>query len=122
MIRVRRIDHVSLNVTDRTCSIAWYSDVLGLRQQNQPTADAEPVFLGEPGTQLGLFQAQLPAAPHEPESAGLRHVALLVDDLADAQEHLRAHEVAFTYEDHGNAESVYFQDPDGHTVELTTYR
>jgi catechol 2,3-dioxygenase-like lactoylglutathione lyase family enzyme len=121
-MQLQRLDHVSLNVTDRTRSIAWYRDVLELEQRNLPTADDEPVFLGDPGLQFGLFQAQAPAGAREPESAGLRHVALVVDDLGEAQEHLRAHEISFNYEDHGNAESVYFRDPDGHTIELTTYR
>jgi len=121
-MQLKRLDHVSLDVTDRARSIAWYRDVLGLPQRNQPTADDEPVFLGDPGLQFGLFQAQAPAAPRVPGSAGLRHVALVVDDLGEAQEHLRAHEISFTYEDHGNAESVYFRDPDGHAIELTTYR
>jgi catechol 2,3-dioxygenase-like lactoylglutathione lyase family enzyme len=121
-MHLQRLDHVSLNVTDRKRSIAWYRDVLGLAQRNQPTEDDEPVFLGDPGLQFGLFQAQTPAAAREAESAGLRHVALVVDDLDEAQRHLRTHEISFVYEDHGNAESVYFRDPDDHTIELTTYR
>ena len=120
-MQLQRLDHVSLNVTDRARSVAWYRDVLGLPQRNQPSADDEPVFLGDPGLQFGLFQAQTPAAEREPESAGFRHVALVVDDLGEAQEHLRAHEIRFNYEDHGNARSVYFRDPDGHTIELTMY-
>jgi catechol 2,3-dioxygenase-like lactoylglutathione lyase family enzyme len=122
VIQLQRLDHVSLNVSDRTRSIAWYRDVLGLPQRNQPREDAEPVFLGDPGLQFGLFQAQSPAPEREPESAGLRHVALVVDDLDHAKDRLRAHEVSFSYEDHGNARSLYFRDPDGHTIELTTYR
>ncbi len=120
-MELRRLDHVSLNVTDRERSIAWYRDVLGLPQLNQPTDDDEPVFIGEPGLQFGLFQAQVASPAREPESSGLRHVALVVDDLDAAQERLREHGVDFNYENHGNALSVYFRDPDGHVLELTTY-
>lgn len=120
-IRLRRLDHVSLNVTDRARSIAWYRDVLGLPQLNEPTDDDEPVFLGEPGLQFGLFQAQRESPAREPESSGLRHVALVVDDLAAARRRLREHGVPFDDADHGNALSVYFRDPDGHVLELTTY-
>jgi catechol 2,3-dioxygenase-like lactoylglutathione lyase family enzyme len=120
-MKLERLDHISLNVTDRVRSVAWYRDVLGLPQRNEPTAADEPVFLGDPGLQFGLFQAQTPAAEREPESAGFRHVALVVDDLGATQEHLRARGITFNYEDHGNARSVYFRDPDGHTIELTTY-
>ena len=120
-MELRRLDHVSLNVTDRARSIVWYRDVLGLPQLNQPTDDDEPVFLGEPGLQFGLFQAQRQSPAREPESSGLRHVALVVDDLQSAQERLREHGVPFRYADHGNALSVYFRDPDDHVLELTTY-
>jgi catechol-2,3-dioxygenase len=36
---------------------------------------------------------------------GLDHVAITVEDL---------------YEDHGSVHSIYFGDPDGHQIELTT--
>jgi len=100
-VRLQRLDHVSLNVTDRARSIAWYRDVLGLPQLNQPTADDEPVFLGQPGLQFGLFQAERESPARKAESSGLRHVALVVDDLDGAQERLRSNGVEFRYEDHG---------------------
>jgi len=68
-----------------------------------------------------LFQAQRTSPAREPESSGLRHIALVVDDLDAAQERLREHGVEFRYENHGNALSVYFSDPDNHVLELTTY-
>src|SRR3954468_3421192 len=120
-MRLQRLDHVSLNCTDRQRAVAWYRDVLGLTQLNQPTEDDEPVFLGRPGLQFGLFQAQRPSPAREPESSGLRHVAIVVDDLDAAQERLRSHGVEFRHEDHGNVLSVYFHDPDGHVLEITTY-
>lgn len=46
---------------------------------------------------------------------------IVFDDLDAAQERLRSQGVEFHYEDHGNALSVYFRDPDGHVIELTTY-
>ena len=84
-MELQRLDHVSLNVVDRARSIAWYRDVLGLPQLNQPTADDEPVFLGQPGLQFGLFQAERDSPAREAESSGLRHVALVVDDLDGAR-------------------------------------
>jgi glyoxylase I family protein len=118
---LQRLDHVSLNVGDRLQSIAWYRDVLGLEQQNEPTEDEEPVFMGDFGACVALFQAQEPAPDRTYESAGLRHVAFTVDSLERAQDRLREHGVDFRFEDHGNANSVYFRDLDGHTIELTVY-
>jgi catechol 2,3-dioxygenase-like lactoylglutathione lyase family enzyme len=118
---LQRLDHVSINVADRARSIAWYRDVLGLEQRNEPSDDAEPVFMGEFGACIALFQAEVVSPERLPESSGLRHVALTVDDLDQAQEHLRAQDVDFRFEDHGNAHSVYFRDPDGNVIELSVY-
>jgi catechol-2,3-dioxygenase len=38
-VRLQRLDHVSLNVSDRARSIAWYRDVLGLEQRGEPRGD-----------------------------------------------------------------------------------
>ena len=122
-MRLRRLDHVSLNVSDRARSIAWYRDILGLEQRGEARRDDWPVFMGEFGACVALFQAQVETAERAPESTGLRHVAFMVgrDDLASAQTRLREHGVEFRFEDHGNAHSVYFPDPDGNVIELTTY-
>lgn len=120
---LRRLDHVSLNVTDRPRAIAWYRDVLGLEQRGEEAAVDEPVFMGEFGACIALFQAQITSPPRDTESSGLRHVAFMLgrDDFERSQDHLRERGVEFRPEDHGNAYSVYLKDPDGNTIELTTY-
>jgi catechol 2,3-dioxygenase-like lactoylglutathione lyase family enzyme len=120
---LRRLDHVSLNVSDRARSIAWYRDVLGLKQRGEPRQDDWPVFMGEFGTCIALFQAQVHSPERQAESAGLRHVAFMVDggELVRAKARLDEHGIAFRFEDHGNAHSVYLSDPDGNVIELTTY-
>ena len=121
--RLDRLDHVSLNVSDRAASIAWYRDVLGLEQRNEPRQDDWPVFMGEFGRCIALFQAEVVSPARAKESSGLRHVAFMVsrEDLERAREHLTARGVEFRSEDHGNALSIYLADPDGNVVELTTY-
>ena len=122
-MELQRLDHVSLNVSDRSRSIAWYRDVLGLAQRGEPRRDDWPVFMGEFGACVALFQAQVEAPERQPESTGLRHVAFMVgpDELVRAEGRLREHGVEFRFEDHGNARSLYFPDPDRNTIELTTY-
>jgi len=122
-VELRRLDHVSLNVRDRSRSIAWYSGVLGLEQRGRPRRDDWPVFMGDLGACVALFQARVESPDRAPESTGLRHVAFMVgrDDLPVAQERLRDHGVDFRFEDHGNAQSLYFPDPDGNVIELTSY-
>lgn len=121
--RLDRLDHVSLNVSDRPAAIAWYRDVLGLEQRNEPRKDDWPVFMGEFGRCIALFQAEVESPARAPESTGLRHVAFMVarEDLDRAREHLVARGMEFRSEDHGNALSVYVTDLDGNVVELTTY-
>jgi catechol 2,3-dioxygenase-like lactoylglutathione lyase family enzyme len=51
------------------------------------------------------------------------HIAFR-DDRASfeaAQGSLASSEVEFRFSDHGSAHSIYFDDPDGHLIELTTY-
>jgi catechol-2,3-dioxygenase len=121
---LQRLDHVSLNVGDRERAIAWYAEMLGLHQKNEPAADDEPVFLGAFGACIALFQAASDPGPREPESAGLRHVAFALEaaDFAAAREHLEERGVAFRPEEHGFASSLYVPDPDGNVIELTCYR
>jgi catechol 2,3-dioxygenase-like lactoylglutathione lyase family enzyme len=121
--RLQRLDHVSLNVGDRPRSIDWYRDVLGLELMNEPGADDWPAFMGRFGACVGLFQAQSPAAGRKAEAVGFRHLAFMVgrEDLEHARAHFAELGVEFRFEDHGNAHSVYVRDPDGHTIELTTY-
>ena len=56
---LQRLDHVSLNVGDRQRSIAWYRDVLGLEQRGEAGRDDQPVFMGEFGACVALFQSQV---------------------------------------------------------------
>jgi len=121
--QLQRLDHVSLNVSDRRRSIAWYRDVLGLELRNEPRADDWPAFMGAFGTCIGLFQAQTAAPERETEQVGFRHVAFMVgrEGLERARAHFEQAGVDARFEDHGNAHSLYVRDPDGHVIELTNY-
>ena len=122
-LHLLRLDHVSLNVSDRARSIAWYADVLGLEQRGAARQDDWPVFLGAFGACVALFQAKVQSPERQEESTGLRHIAFLVEreDIGRAQTRLEERGVEFRFEDHGNSHSVYFSDPDGNVIELTTY-
>jgi catechol-2,3-dioxygenase len=123
-VELQRLDHVSLNVADRPRSIGWYRDVLGLEQGGEPREDDWPVFMGEPGACIALFQAQARSPERQQESTGLRHVAFTVDrdGLARAKARLAERDVPFRWEDHGSADSLYVDDPDGNVIELTAYK
>lgn len=123
-IRIQRVGHVVLNVRDLRRSVAFYRDLLGLREVGR--YGRQMVFFsatGENHHDLALFEvgaaAQAPLAP----SVGLCHVALKIgEDLAalrQAKRHLEASGVAILRtENHRVSQSLYFQDPDGNELEL----
>ena len=55
--------------------------------------------------------------------ARVLHFALRADrkNFERAQQELKQRGIAFHFEDHGIAHSIYFGDPDGHKLEITTY-
>jgi catechol-2,3-dioxygenase len=63
------------------------------------------------------------AAPDCRAAAIMRHVAFQVDriNFVNAQETLRSRGIEFAFQDHSISQSIYFQDPDGYELELTTY-
>jgi len=52
------IDHVGIRYRDLPRAVAWFRDVLGLQIDHQTQAMAF-VHVGDDGSQLALFQAQV---------------------------------------------------------------
>ncbi len=126
MFRIEHIDHVALTVRDVTASIAWYKDVLGLEQRHAEAWNNRPAMLCAGETCLALFEAHEDNpddAPNADTTLIMKHLAFRVDrdNFEAAQEALRAWDIPFTYSDHTISESIYFHDPNGHRLELTTY-
>jgi catechol-2,3-dioxygenase len=117
--RVQGLDHVALTVGDQKVSEGWYRDVIGLERQHAAEWGDTPVALMAHGSGVALFTA----APDDQGAVGLRHIAFRADreSFELAQEDLRDRGTAFEFQDHGVAHSIYFQDPDGLQLELTTY-
>jgi catechol 2,3-dioxygenase-like lactoylglutathione lyase family enzyme len=133
--QVDQIDHVEFFVPDRHRAAAWYDRVLGLKilpDCEHWAADPHgPLMISSDGgrTKLALFQGQPQAAR---ETAGFHRVAFSVRaadfcrflDLLPAL-NLTTHEglvvTADQVKDHSGAYSLYFCDPYGHRLELTTY-
>jgi catechol 2,3-dioxygenase-like lactoylglutathione lyase family enzyme len=115
--RVQGLDHVALGVGDQEASRRWYADVLGLHREYEAEWGDTPVALMEGGSGLALFRS--PGS----QSPAMRHIAFRVDaeNFALAQDELRRRGIDFEHEDHDVARSIYFEDPDGLQLELTTY-
>lgn len=124
MFQLEGIDHVAFAVRDVTASAQWLIDVLGFERRFEGMWDDVPVFIGKGETALALF----PAA-NENEIAGARggvgflHLAFRASRAAflAAQEELARRGITFTFEDHEISHSIYFRNPDGLRLEITTY-
>lgn len=142
--------HFSLTVSDLERSIAWYTEVLGLelvhrqRQENEYTQ----VLVGIPGAVLEIAQFAVPGVPparstHMLElveyvaprggnfgelptnTVGCAHLALMVTDIHERCERMRALGVVFrntpvaiTAGANTGGFACCFHDPDGITLEL----
>ena len=114
--RVESLDHVALGVSDQSASETWYRDVLGLEREHADAWGDTPRAVMAAGSGLALFGRSV----HGP---GFHHLAFRVDreNFELAQEELREAGIEFEFADHDVSHSIYFTDPDGVRLELTTY-
>ena len=133
--RVLQIDHVELFVPDRHEAADWYCRVLGLQVVpgfEQWTADPRgPLMIATTagGTKLALFEGQ---PQQSMPAAGFDRVAFRVDADGfiafvrrlgdhDLNDHQGRPLTADGVVDHDLAYSIYFCDPWGNRLEVTTY-
>ena len=131
---VIQIDHVELFVPDRYEAADWYGRVLGLRIipefEHWAENPAGPLMVSSgAGTKLALFTGEAQGAR---PTAGFHRVAFQVDadgfvafvgrlDGQQLSDDRGRAVTAASVVDHGRAYSIYFCDPYGHRLEVTTY-
>jgi catechol 2,3-dioxygenase-like lactoylglutathione lyase family enzyme len=123
MIQFEAIDHIALLVHDMPRAIQWYHDVLGMERRFQDiwTGSRDPVVMATGTVQLALFR---PASEtYVPAHDLNEHVALRVDhaNFELAQQRLDERGIPFKLWDHKICLSLYFFDPDGNQIEVTTF-
>jgi catechol 2,3-dioxygenase-like lactoylglutathione lyase family enzyme len=129
------IDHVELFVPDRYEAARWYERTLGLKvlpaYEHWAANPQGPLMISNDGgaTKLALFEGD---PQRERPTAGFHRVAFRVTGDAFAaflqnasvlqlkDNHGRPVTAAAAV-DHGAARSIYFSDPYGHRLEVTTY-
>ena len=123
-LHTQGIDHVAITVSDLRRSHDFYAGVLGLERRHEDWR--EPMFMLAGDTGLALFTTEM--MPGSGEAQGtpdirVMHFAFRVDreEFDRARAELSDAGIAARYEDHGSVHSLYFDDPDGHKVELATY-
>ena len=119
------IDHVALSVRDVKRSAQWYIDVLGFERLHEGRWNDVPVFVGKDNAAVALFPLRSGKVSNSSSSAGPRvlHFAFRTTraNFVAAQHELRAGGIEFEFQDHEISHSIYFDDPDGHEIEITTY-
>jgi len=124
-MQLEGIDHVAVGVRNVEQSAKWYIEVLGFDRQYDGVWNGVPTFVGKGNTGIALF----PASPGA-KSTHLGHRDLRILHLAfranrqnflAAQLELQKRGIKFEFSDHEISHSIYFRDPDGHQLEITTY-
>lgn len=124
-----RLDHIVLPIWDVEKSIAFYRDLLGLRLVDAydggdwggypwlmlifALSDKREIVL------VHFAGAKRPPADKLPKDG--RHLAMAETGSLDPwRKKLRDADIDFWEEDHGDQQSLYFQDPNGVTLEITS--
>jgi catechol 2,3-dioxygenase-like lactoylglutathione lyase family enzyme len=119
------IDHVALAVRDVERSAAWYCEVLGLERRHQDVWGSCPAVVGIGTTSVALFPVAGPSPQPRPgrDVVAMRHLAFRASrrEFENARAALAARGIATETQDHQISQSIYFEDPDGHEIEITTY-
>jgi catechol 2,3-dioxygenase-like lactoylglutathione lyase family enzyme len=126
-----RFDHLAIPVYDAARTLQFYTEVLQLPLVDALSGDdwgGKPwlmMFFGTGSGQLLALCALYGAQP--PHSDGLpsdvRHYAFSVSSATEQEKwkrRLAQHGIVFSEEDHGAQHSLYFSDPNGIVLEVTT--
>jgi catechol 2,3-dioxygenase-like lactoylglutathione lyase family enzyme len=121
-MRLEQIDHVALTCVSPKATLGWYVHVLGFEHVFPGQWGGIPLFLRLGTTFIALF----PSKSEGRDLAAIRldHLAFRASNYADfdhAQRELCGHGIAYKFQDHQISHSIYFTDPDGHKLEITTY-
>jgi glyoxylase I family protein len=125
-VKITKIDHVSINITDLQKSTEFYGRVLGLQQlQTVDCGEFDITYFALPdGSRLELFDyhGKSPTELRPENEVGLRHIAFQVENVAEHEEALRRHGVEITLPTcelpNLGARVMLFLDPNGVTLEF----
>ncbi|HEY3249571.1 MAG TPA: VOC family protein [Ignavibacteria bacterium] len=123
MFELERIDHVAITVSSLENSVKWYMEILGLERYYEGEWDGVPIMIGKGGTCIALFKVKGDNPKPDRGTPAMMHLAFRTDrkNFMKAQEELSAKAIKFSFADHDISHSIYFKDPDGHEIEITTY-
>ena len=124
-MQLEGIDHVALAVRDVEQSAQWFIDVLGFERRHDGMWEGIPTFIGKGNAAIALFPTRdgHPKSPARSSGICMLHLAFRAnrENFLSAQQELKKRGIKFEFQDHEISHSIYFRDPDGHQLEITTY-
>ncbi|MCB1123331.1 MAG: VOC family protein [Verrucomicrobiae bacterium] len=119
MININQLNHTAIHVADVEKSVAFYRDVLQLKQIPRPNFDfAGAWFETGPDQELHLICKEA-AGPYSVPLE--RHTAYRIPDMAAAKAHIDTFGLEYEGPKHrpDGPLQLFLKDPDGHVIELT---
>jgi len=122
-MKLEGIDHIAMGVRDIERSAKWYIDVLGFERLHEGMWNGVPTFIGKGNTGIALFPANQEQKTSAHREIRMLHLAFRTnrENFLAAQRELDKLGIEFEFQDHEISHSIYFRDPDGHQLEITTY-
>lgn len=113
------LNHASLIVSNLDRSMAFYGEILGLRQVDRPDLGFPGIWFQLGDQQIHLLELENPdPTTGRPEHGGRdRHVALNALALAPIQDALNKAGVIYTMSKSGRR-ALFCRDPDGNAIEI----
>jgi len=123
VLPISAVNHVGLTTRRVEESKAFYRDVLGFREVSRPNFDFRGAWLFNYGLMIHLIENQAAGDRTAEIQTRGNHLALHSGDLVAVEQLLTEHNVPFRkneIKDRG-IKQIFFQDPDGHHIEIGTY-
>ena len=122
MLKLDELDHIAITVQDVGRSATWYQDVLGLERRHEESWGDYPAFVCAGASGLALFPKDA-AIEQSSKGQNMKHFAFRAnrENFEKTRTELTERGIEFEFQDHKIAHSIYFRDPDGYKVEITTY-
>lgn len=111
-LRVRRLDHTSVRITDLERARVFYEGLLGLTPAPRPDLGLPGAWYDLAGSQVHLIQQRKMMDGIDPTDP---HFAVEVESLAEVKQLLTARAIPFL--ELGDTQ-LWIRDPDGNVVEL----
>jgi glyoxylase I family protein len=118
---VKGIEHTAIASSDPQRLAQWYVENLGFVVNYQSKTSRTVFIKAQDGTMIEIIEAAAPApVAAQMNDAGLRHLALTVDDFPAACARLSERGVRFLTQPStkGGNSTVFFADPDGNILHL----